>query len=107
MIFNTELLTSAQYSHRIIFEKGLKLEDNIYYSYDTIHNSYQILEEMKNTYYSSIKFFQDTSNTAQLGLAYKEFEYFMGVYNKFIWFYHFDINKVSLNVIELLNNEEK
>jgi hypothetical protein len=60
---------------------------------------------MRNKYFSAVKFYSDSKNETQLDLSYKEIEHFMGNFEKYQWFFAFDINNISEEVSNGLTEE--
>ena len=53
------LFSKTNYAINIINKKNLNVIDHIYQSYDDIYFGAKIVEEMRDTFNSSIKFYQD------------------------------------------------
>ena len=67
--------------------------EKIYQSYDDIFFGAKIVEEMKDTFYSSIKFYQDKlrekekENNEKVSKSQKDYNSFLDEYDKFMDFY--------------------
>lgn len=101
------LIESMNYAYDVITKKKLNVHDHIYAHYDDIHFNYMIVMEMKDCYYSSIKFFQDTKNEKQLKKIIEEFEKFFDFYFPYTFFYKLTLSNISERTLSHLSEEEK
>ena len=80
------LIKQTNYAFNIIQTKNLNVKDHIYASYDDIFFGAKIVEEMRTTFFSTVKFYQEKL----IGVEeknFKEFEEFLVDYDKFFDFY--------------------
>ena len=101
------LFSNTKYAFNKIKEKNLNIEDFVYAFYESVETNYEILEDMRLKYRYAIKFHSESANEKQIEIAYREFENYMDVYDKFKWFYSFDNNKKLNSVKNLLSDEDK
>ena len=110
------LFDQTNYAMNVIREKNLDVREHIYQSYDDIFFGAKIVEEMKETFTSSIKFFQGKlkekrKEQESYKKSEKDFEEFLNEYDKFYDFYNefsFYINLQILNLDkEILDKLDK
>ena len=88
-----QLFSQTNYAINIIVKKNLNVREHIYQSYDDIFFGAKIVEEMKDTFYSSIKFYQDKlrekekENNEKVSKSQKDYNSFLDEYDKFMDFY--------------------
>ena len=93
--------------------KNMKLEEAIFIEglvlsrKEDIHRYYKVFKEMKKQYKQIIKFFSETKNQELLDLTYDEYEKFMDSYDKFKFYYNFELDNIDPKAINRLNEEEK
>lgn len=101
------LIESMEYANNVIIKKKLNVRDHIYTHYDDIHFNYKIVKEMKECYYSSIKFFQDTKKEKELLKIIKEFEKFFDFYFPYTYHYNLRLGNISERTLSKLTENEK
>jgi hypothetical protein len=62
---------------------------------------------MRNKYHSAVKFFSDSKNEEQLVLSYKEIEHFMGLFERYQWYFIFDPNEMAEDHFNSLSEEHR
>ena len=100
------LFNQTNYAMNVITTKNLDVRDHIYHSYDDIYFGAKIVEEMKDTFSSSIKFFQGKLKEKKkeknnINKSEKDYREFLEDYDKFYDFYNeysFYINLTVLNL---------
>ena len=100
------LFNQTNYAMNVITTKNLDVRDHIYHSYDDIYFGAKIVEEMKDTFSSSIKFFQGKlkekkKEKSNINKSEKDYKKFLEDYDKFYDFYNeysFYINLTVLNL---------
>ena len=100
------LFNQTNYAMNVITTKNLDVRDHIYHSYDDIYFGAKIVEEMKDTFSSSIKFFQGKLKEKKkeknnINKSEKDYKEFLEDYDKFYVFYNeysFYINLTVLNL---------
>lgn len=100
------LFNQTNYAMNVITTKNLDVRDHIYHSYDDIYFGAKIVEEMKDTFSSSIKFFQGKLKEKKkeknnINKSEKDYKEFLEDYDKFYDFYNeysFYINLTVLNL---------
>ena len=112
-----DLFSQTNYAINIINKKNLNVKDHIYPSYDEIYFGAKIVEEMKDTFCSSIKFYQDKlkekekEKNEKMSKSQKDYLLFLGEYDKFFDFYNefsFYMNLQVTNIDkDLLDKLEK
>ena len=100
------LLNQTNYAMNVIQEKNLDVREHIYYTYDDIFFGAKIVEEMKDTFSSSIKFFQGKIKEKRkeqntIKKSEKDFEEFLNEYDKFYDFYNEYSFYINLQVTNL------
>jgi len=113
------LFSQTNYAMNVITTKNLNVRDHIYHSYEDIYFGAKIVEEMKDTFSSSIKFFQGKlkekrNEKSSIKKSEKDFEEFLDEYDKFYDFYNefsFFINLQVLNldkeILDKLDENDK
>ena len=117
MAYIKNLLSQTNYAINIINKKNLNVRDHIYPNYDDIFFGAKIVEEMRDTFNSSVKFYQDKIKENEKyrndndSKAQKDYESFLDEYDKFFDFYNefsFYINLQITNIDkDLLDKLEK
>ena len=88
------LFSQTSYAINIINKKNLNVKDHIYPSYDDIYFGAKIVEEMRDTFNTSIKFYQDKirenekDKNEKILKSQKEYFSFLDEYDKFFDFYN-------------------
>ena len=88
------LFSQTSYAINIINKKNLNVKDHIYASYDDIYFGAKIVEEMKDTFNTSIKFYQDKlrenekDKNEKISKSQKDYLSFLDEYDKFFDFYN-------------------
>ena len=98
---------NTKYVKKIISEI-ISLNNNNEDDFNNRFNSgqkYKILKEIKNKYKFAVKYFSETKNKAQMELTYKEFENFYENYEKFKFFYKFNLDFIKISDIKLTQTE--
>ena len=88
-------------------EEALLLEGLVLSKKEDIYRYYKVFKEMKKQYKQIIKFFSETKNQELLDLTYDEYEKFMDSYDKFKFYYNFELDNIDPKAINRLNEEEK
>ena len=112
------LFNQTNYAINVITKKNLNVKDHIYQSYDDIYFGAKIVEEMKDTFKSSIKFYQDklrekekNEKNDKISKSQKDYNSFLNEYDKFYDFYNefsFYMNLQVTNIDkEILNKLDK
>jgi hypothetical protein len=113
------LFNQTNYAMNVITTKNLDVRDHIYHSYDDIYFGAKIVEEMKDTFSSSIKFFQGKLKEKKkeknnINKSEKDYKEFLEDYDKFYDFYNeysFYINLTLLNldkeILDKLDDNDK
>jgi hypothetical protein len=88
-----ELFSQTNYAINVVNKKNLNVRDHIYQSYDDIYFGAKIVEEMRDTFTSSIKFYQDKikekeKEKAEMTKSQKDYKMFLDEYDKFFDFYN-------------------
>ena len=108
----------TNYAMDVITKKNLNVRDHIYYSYDDIYFGYKIVEEMKDTFYSSIKFYQDKLKQKireknPINKSEKdyiefldEFDKFFDFYNEYTFFMNLQVTNLDKNITDKLDNND-
>jgi hypothetical protein len=102
-----KLLDEVTYANNVIKKKNLNVRDHIYHSYDDIHFNHKIVKEMVETYFSSVKFFQDTKNEKELKRIMDEYDKFFDFYFPYNFYYNLNLTKLKENVLNLFPDEDK
>ena len=100
------LFNQTNYAMNIITTKNLDVRDHIYHSYDDIYFGAKIVEEMKDTFSSSIKFFQGKLKEKKkeknnINKSEKDYKGFLEDYDKFYDFYNEYSFYINLTVVNL------
>ena len=100
------LFNQTNYAMDIITKKNLDVRDHIYHTYDDIFFGAKIVEEMKDTFSSSIKFFQGKLKEKRkeqnnIKKSENDYEEFLNEYDKFYDFYNEYSFYMNLQVINL------
>ena len=100
------LFSQTNYAMNVITTKNLNVRDHIYHSYEDIYFGAKIVEEMKDTFSSSIKFFQGKlkekrNEKSSIKKSEKDFEEFLDEYDKFYDFYNEFSFFMNLQVLNL------
>ena len=113
------LFNQTNYAMNVITQKNLDVRDHIYQSYEDIFFGAKIVEEMKDTFSSSIKFFQGKikekkDKNKNINKSEKDFDKFLDEYDKFYDFYYqysFFINlrvtNLDKEIMEKLDENDK
>ena len=88
-------------------EEALLIEGLVLSKKEDIYRYYKVFKEMKKQYKQIIKFFSETKNQELLDLTYDEYEKFMDSYDKFKFYYNFELDNIDPKAINRLNEEEK
>ena len=88
-------------------EEALLIEGLVLSRKEDIYRYYKVFKEMKKQYKQIIKFFSETKNQELLDLTYDEYEKFMDSYDKFKFYYNFELDNIDPKAINRLNEEEK
>ena len=102
-----KLLDEVLYAYNVIKKKNLNVHDHIYQNYDDIHFDYKIVKEMVDTYFSSVKFFQDTKNEKELKRIMNEYDKFFDFYFPYNFYYNLNLSKLKENVLNLFPDNDK
>ena len=102
-----KLLEDTLYSYDIIKKKKLNVHEHIYCQYDDIHFNSKIVEEMKETYFSSIKFYQENNKEERLKTFIPEFEKFFDFYLEYVFYYNLKITNLKEDFISLFPENYK
>ena len=100
------LFNQTNYAMNVITTKNLDVRDHIYHSYDDIYFGAKIVEEMKDTFSSSIKFFQGKLKEKKkeknnINKSEKDYKEFLEDYDKFYDFYNEYSFYINLTVVNL------
>ena len=100
------LFNQTNYAMNVITTKNLDVRDHIYHSYDDIYFGAKIVEEMKDTFSSSIKFFQGKLKEKKkeknnINKSEKDYKGFLEDYDKFYDFYNEYSFYINLTVVNL------
>ena len=111
------LFSQTNYAINIINKKNLNVRDHIYPNYDDIFFGAKIVEEMRDTFTSSVKFYQDKLKENEKNqkdsdsISQKDYKSFLNEYDKFFDFYNefsFYMNLQITNIDkDLLDKLEK
>ena len=88
-------------------EEALLIEGLVLSKKEDIYRYYKVFKEMKKQYKQIIKFFSETKNQELLDLTYDEYEKFMDSYDKFKFYYNFELDNIDPKAINRLNEKEK
>ena len=77
-------------------EEALLIEGLVLSRKEDIHRYYKVFKEMKKQYKQIIKFFSETKNQELLDLTYDEYEKFMDSYDKFKFYYNFELDNIDI-----------
>ena len=114
-----QLFSQTNYAMDVITKKNLNVRDHIYYSYDDIYFGYKIVEEMKDTFYSSIKFYQDKLKQKireknPINKSEKdyiefldEFDKFFDFYNEYTFFMNLQVTNLDKNITDKLDDNDR
>ena len=102
-----KLLDEVVYAYNVIKKKNLNVNDHIYQNYDDIHFEYKVVKEMIDTYFSSVKFFQDTKNEKELKRIMNEYDKFFDFYFPYNFYYNLNLSKLKENVLNLFPDNDK
>ena len=100
------LFNQTNYAMNVITTKNLDVRDHIYHSYDDIYFGAKIVEEMMDTFSSSIKFFQGKLKEKKkeknnMNKSEKDYKEFLEDYDKFYDFYNEYSFYINLTVVNL------
>ena len=113
------LFNQTNYAMNVITQKNLDVRDHIYHSYEDIFFGAKIVEEMKDTFSSSIKFFQGKikekkDKNKNINKSEKDFENFLDEYDKFYDFYYqysffinLQVTNLDKEILEKLDENDK
>ena len=104
-INENKLVQNTKYVKEIISEVYLSKHEETCSDYFNLNQKYQILKEIKNKYNLAVKYFYETKNKEQIKLTYEEFESFHEHFEKFKFFYKFEVDFVKSNNIKLSQKE--
>lgn len=117
-----ELFSQTNYAINVVNKKNLNVRDHIYQSYDDIYFGAKIVEEMRDTFISSIKFYQDKlkekekdkNENEKMSKAQKEYNSFLEEYDKFYDFYYefsfymnLQVTNIDKEILEKLDKNDK
>ena len=94
------LIKQTNYAYNIINTKNLNVKDHIYASYDDIYFGAKIVEEMRTTFFSTVKFYQEKLIGAE-DKSFNDFENFLVDYDKFFDFYGEYCFYMNLQILNL------
>ena len=113
------LFNQTNYAMNVITQKNLDVRDHIYHSYEDIFFGAKIVEEMKDTFSSSIKFFQGKikekkDKNKNINKSEKDFDNFLDEYDKFYDFYYqysffinLQVTNLDKEILEKLDENDK
>ena len=113
------LFSQTNYAMNVIMEKNLDVHEHIYYSYDDIFFGAKIVEEMKDTFSSSIKFYQSKLKEKKkeknnINKSEKDFKQFLDEYDKFYDFYdeysfyiNLQVTNLDKEILDKLDESDK
>lgn len=101
------ILDKVDYAYDVITKKKLDVKEKIYASYDDLEFNNKIMHEMKDTYYSSIKFYQDTKNEKELLKLIKEFEKFFDFYLPYDFLFELRASNIPQRILDELSEKDK
>ena len=114
-----ELFSQTNYAINVINKKNLNVRDHIYQSYDDIYFGAKIVEEMKDTFNSSIKFYQDKlkekeKKKVEMSKSQKDYNNFLDEYDKFFDFYNefsfymnLQVTNIDKDILDKLDKSDK
>ena len=114
------LFSQTNYAINIINKKNLNVRDHIYQSYDDIYFGAKIVEEMRDTFNSSIKFYQDKlkekekDKNEKMSKSQKDYISFLNEYDKFFDFYNefsfymnLQVTNIDKDILDKLEKSDK
>ena len=113
------LFNQTNYAMNVINKKNLNVKDHIYHSYDDIFFGAKIVEEMKDTFSSSIKFFQgklkekrqEQNSIKQSEKDYlnflDEYDKFYDFYNEYSFYINLQVTNLDKEILEKLDENDK
>ena len=113
------LFNQTNYAMNVITTKNLDVRDHIYHSYDDIYFGAKIVEEMKDTFSSSIKFFQgklkekkkEKNNISKSEKDYKEFledyDKFYDFYNEYSFYINLTVLNLDKEILDKLDDNDR
>ena len=113
------LFNQTNYAMNVITTKNLDVRDHIYHSYDDIYFGAKIVEEMKDTFSSSIKFFQgklkekkkEKNNINKSEKDYKEFledyDKFYDFYNEYSFYINLTVANLDKEILDKLDDNDR
>ena len=113
------LFGQTNYAMNVITEKNLNVHEHIYYSYDDIFFGAKIVEEMKDTFSSTIKFYQEQMREKKkekdnINKSEKDFKKFLDEYDKFYDFYdeysfymNLQVTNLDKEILDKLDESDK
>ena len=114
------LFCQTNYAINIINKKNLNVRDHIYPNYDDIFFGAKIVEEMRDTFTSSVKFYQDKikeseknqkDNDSKSQKDYKsfldEYDKFFDFYNEFSFYMNLQITNIDKDLLDKLEKGDK
>ena len=113
------LFSQTNYAMNVIMEKNLDVHEHIYYSYDDIFFGAKIVEEMKDTFSSSIKFYQSKLKEKKkeknnINKSENDFKQFLDEYDKFYDFYdeysfyiNLQVTNLDKEILDKLDESDK
>ena len=114
------LFSQTSYALNIINKKNLNVKDHIYASYDDIYFGAKIVEEMKDTFNTSIKFYQDKlrenekDKNEKISQSQKdylsfldEYDKFYDFYNEFCFYMNLQVTNIDKEILDKLDKSDK
>ena len=114
------LFSQTNYAINIINKKNLNVRDHIYPNYDDIFFGAKIVEEMRDTFTSSVKFYQDKlkeneknqkDNDSKSQKDYKsfldEYDKFFDFYNEYSFYMNLQITNIDKDLLDKLEKGDK
>ena len=116
-----ELFSQTNYAINIVNKKNLNVRDHIYQSYDDIYFGAKIVEEMRDTFISSIKFYQDklrekekekdkndkiSKEQKDYNLFLQEYDKFYDFYNEYSFYMNLQVTNIDKELLEKLDKND-
>ena len=116
-----ELFSQTNYAINIVNKKNLNVREHIYQSYDDIYFGAKIVEEMRDTFSSSIKFYQDkikekekdkektemTKSQKDYKMFLEEYDKFFDFYNEFSFYMNLQVTNIDKDLLDKLDKSDK
>jgi hypothetical protein len=114
-----ELFSQTNYAINVVNKKNLNVRDHIYQSYDDIYFGAKIVEEMRDTFTSSIKFYQDkikekekekvemTKSQKDYKMFLDEYDKFFDFYNEFSFYMNLQVTNIDKDLLDKLDKNDK